>query len=91
MPRNDYGWNHRRLRAKLKPFVESGEAICARCGFPIAWDEEFNLDHADDGSGEYLGVSHPKCNARAGGRRGGRVIARKRRLERAWSREWLSD
>jgi hypothetical protein len=33
------------------------------------------LDHADDGSGRYLGYSHRHCNASAGASRGNRMRA----------------
>jgi hypothetical protein len=33
------------------------------------------LDHADDGSGRYLGYSHQRCNASAGAARGNRMRA----------------
>ena len=42
--------------------VAEGEAVCARCGFPIGPGDRWDLDHADDGSGEYLGPSHAACN-----------------------------
>ncbi len=45
-----------------------GRARCSRCGLAIGVDEEFDLDHADDGVG-YLGVSHVGCNRSAPHRR----------------------
>jgi hypothetical protein len=42
--------------------------VCTRCGLPIRPDEEFDLDHADDGNG-YLGVAHVSCNRSAPHRR----------------------
>lgn len=60
-----YGASHQRMRKKYRPLVESGQAVCARCGEPIAPTDLWELDHAEDRS-TYLGPSHRACNRRAG-------------------------
>lgn len=56
-----YGRDHQKLRAALKPYVETGRFLCARCFELIAADDEWHLDHTDDRTG-YLGPSHAECN-----------------------------
>jgi hypothetical protein len=63
-----YGGAHQRARAAALRLVRAGKARCSRCGLAIGVDEEFDLDHADDGLG-YLGVSHVGCNRSAPHRR----------------------
>lgn len=63
-----YGGAHQRARQAALRLVRAGNARCSRCGLPIGVDEEFDLDHADDGNG-YLGVSHVGCNRSAPHRR----------------------
>ena len=53
------------MRARLAPVVALGETPCARCNEPIGPEEEWQLDHKDDGPG-WLGPAHVRCNARAG-------------------------
>jgi hypothetical protein len=65
-----YRGAHDRLRKQWARQVEAGTACCARCGFLIMPGESFDVDHADDGSGEYIGVAHSSCNRSAGARRG---------------------
>lgn len=60
-----YGAHHQRMRERLKPLVESGQAVCSRCGRLILPNEHWDLDHRDDRKG-YLGASHRACNRGAG-------------------------
>jgi hypothetical protein len=57
-------------RRKWALRVATGTVACARCGFLIEPGAKFDLDHADDGSGRYIGISHVHCNRRAGALRG---------------------
>jgi hypothetical protein len=59
-----YGRAHRLVRKKYAPMVKAGNAVCARCGKPIAPDELWDLDHddADPLQRRYLGPSHRSCN-----------------------------
>jgi hypothetical protein len=58
-----YGPAHRRLRREVAATIATGVPVsCARCGLPILPGAPFDLDHADDNSGRYLGASHPDCN-----------------------------
>lgn len=87
-----YGAAHRTLRAQYARLVEAGQAVCARCGRPIAPGAPFDLDHDAERLG-YLGVSHRKCNRVAGARNGAGVAnARRRSAEprklRNPSRNW---
>jgi hypothetical protein len=59
-----YDRNHKRLRAQMTPAVRSGKVRCSRCGLPIGPNEDWHLDHADDGNG-YRGASHAYCNTTA--------------------------
>jgi hypothetical protein len=54
------GWCGRRYAS----IVEAGNAVCARCGEPIAPCEKSDLDHDDDDplQRRYLGPSHRRCN-----------------------------
>lgn len=63
-----YGHRHQEERKRWLTIVKRGDAICARCGWTIAPDAPFDLDHTDDRLG-YLGVSHRRCNRRAGGKK----------------------
>ena len=57
-----YGPAHRRRRAALRPSVEAGLAVCARCAKPIAPGEPWDLGHVDGREGEYAGPEHRACN-----------------------------
>lgn len=61
-----YGSTHDARRRQVKPLVDSGNAVCSRCGDPISPREQWHLDHTDDRTG-YLGVAHAYCNLRAAG------------------------
>jgi hypothetical protein len=62
--RRRYDRRHRRVRAKYAPVVKAGNAVCARCGKPIAPNELWDLDHDDNDplQRRYLGPSHRSCN-----------------------------
>jgi hypothetical protein len=59
-----YDRQHRRIRAKWDPIVNSGEAVCPRCKKPIRPYEPWDLDHddSDPTHRRYLGASHRRCN-----------------------------
>lgn len=61
---------HRKTRARLKPYADAGLLNCARCGDRIAPGQPWHLDHSDDRQ-VYLGASHARCNSVAAGNRGG--------------------
>lgn len=63
-----YGGAHQRLRAALLPYAVGSP--CCRCGKPIKPGEPVDLDH--DEHGGYLGLSHQRCNRRAGGQKASR-------------------
>lgn len=71
-----YGTLHQRQRRLLAPLVESGAAICARCGEPIKAGEAWDLGHDDADRSQYSGPEHQKCNRATAGRR--------RRTSRRW-------
>jgi hypothetical protein len=56
-----YGPGHRALRARFERVVAAGEAVCARCGDPIAPTDLWDLGHVD-GTFEYAGPEHARCN-----------------------------
>jgi hypothetical protein len=68
-----YGQTHKKLRQRLAGLVASGQAICARCGRPIAPGETFDLGHVDVDKSRYAGPEHRRCNRLAGGKRGAAV------------------
>ena len=88
-----YGWTHQTERKRWKPIVESGAALCVRCGLPIAAGAPWHLDHSDDKLG-YLGPSHARCNLKAAAKRGNALMRAKKALSqppgsgRVPSREW---
>jgi hypothetical protein len=59
-----YDRRHRRVRKKWAFTVLAGNAVCARCGKPIAPGELWDLDHDDEDplQRRYLGPSHRSCN-----------------------------
>jgi hypothetical protein len=65
--RDQYGHAHRQARAALGDVT--GQP-CVRCARPILRDEPWDLDHSDDGSGQYLGPAHRACNRAAGASKG---------------------
>lgn len=91
-----YGHQHRLYRENLRPLVESGRAVCNRCGLPVdPLRDEWHVDHADDRRGYQRNpIAHASCNMSAGGRKGAartnatRVAARAPAGATAWSRCW---
>ena len=68
-----YGAKHQEIRRELAPLVESGLAVCARCGQPIAADAAWDLGHDDDDRTRYVGPEHAACNRATAGRRAARA------------------
>jgi hypothetical protein len=79
-----YGHRHRQMRERVARSVAAGVVSCARCGKLICPDQQWDLDHADDGGPlEYLGASHSRCN------RATATVALDRALAaRVVSRDW---
>jgi hypothetical protein len=63
-----YGTDHQQARRRALAALVDGTP-CPRCGLPMAYSQQLDLDHTDDRTG-YLGLSHRRCNARAGARKG---------------------
>lgn len=81
------------MRARLVPVVATGTVRCARCDELIAADDDWQLDHRDDGHG-WLGPSHKRCNLRAGweamvGKNGNGHFVEE--VPTRWSRRWFDD
>jgi excisionase family DNA binding protein len=74
-----YGSRHQAERRRWALVVESGAALCVRCGLPIAPGARWHLDHRDDGLG-YLGPAHAMCNLRAAAKRGNKLMRAKQAL-----------
>ena len=60
--RRGYDETHRKIRARLRPIVESGRAHCWRCGEGIGAREEWDLGHDDHDRTRYRGPEHVRCN-----------------------------
>lgn len=85
------GTQQRSARARLQPLVESGGAVCPRCGQPIlpgeAWDAGHRVDLVDDLRSRAEHAEHRRCNRSAGGRRGAAITNARRRAAnnfRSW-------
>ena len=68
-----YGKAHRLERAKWKPIVDAGSAICAEpvCLMPTRWikpGSPWHLSHNTDGTA-WIGPSHRRCNLAENARR----------------------
>ena len=63
-----YGLPHRAVRKRLEPIVAAGNAVCWRCGKPIAPGSEWHLGHDDTGT-RWMGPEHKKCNLSDAGRK----------------------
>jgi hypothetical protein len=50
-----YGSHHKRMRRRYALEVRAGNAICWRCGKPIAPDEPWDLGHDDDNPSSHRG------------------------------------
>lgn len=62
-----------RARSAMKPMVDSGEAVCFRCGLPIRPGATWHLDHkvrlsdgGDANDPSNWAASHARCNTRDG-------------------------
>jgi hypothetical protein len=83
-----YGVAHRKRRERVAREVRAGGVLCVRCDLEISPDEEWHLDHNDDGRG-WLGPAHAACNTSAGGRVGRqRQLVTTRGEVGRWSRCW---
>jgi hypothetical protein len=88
--RRRYTSEHGRVRAALVARTVWGTTLCCRCKHPLEAGDQVQLDHADDESGDYLGLSHgskcrvcgTRCNQSAGGQVGA-LLAGKRLRSRA--------
>jgi hypothetical protein len=68
-----YGARHQAVRAAT--VGQAAGRPCARCGEVIRSFDAVDLDHADDGSGEYIGWSHARCNRSSAASRGNAMRA----------------
>jgi hypothetical protein len=78
-------------RRLLTPHVESGRAVCPRCGRPILPGQDWDVGHVDDLAlgghpGGRVRAEHALCNRRAGGRLGAQL----RRARYTRTRDWLA-
>jgi hypothetical protein len=92
-PTQRYGVAHKALRKRLAPVVAGGTVRCARCDELIAQDENWELDHRDDGNG-WLGPSHRSCNRSAGWEKMVASNGNGQALLEApyrWSRRWCDE
>jgi hypothetical protein len=53
---------HQQLRKRWQRVVESGSAVCARCGLPIERGEFWDLGHVNGDKTRYAGPEHRRCN-----------------------------
>lgn len=63
-----YDAPYHRARARAKRLVDSGRAVCWRCGKPIAKGAPFDLGHDDHDRSIIRGPEHPQCNRSAAGK-----------------------
>lgn len=73
-----YGYEHKKLRARLAREVAAGISVCWRCGLPIHPNEPWDLGHDDVDRSIYRGPEHRACNRATAGRK-----------VRRQSRRWL--
>jgi len=85
-PEQRRAWNrkydtlHRRRRQIAEVAVLKGEAVCWRCGKPIAPDEPWELGHDEEGE-RHMGPEHRFCNRSEAGRRTRERFRRRTSLE----------
>jgi hypothetical protein len=61
-----YGYQHQQHRLLItKPLVDTGQAICYRCGNYIDPQEPWDDGHNDDDRTVYMGPEHRYCNRSA--------------------------
>ena len=77
-----YGPKHKKARAAMKLWVDTGLASCTRCGRYIDPHEPWDADHTEDRT-DYRGPAHRTCNRRAGGIKGN-LRSRKLVTARRW-------
>jgi hypothetical protein len=90
-----YSGDHPKERARIKPIVDAGQAMCAEiiCLMPNRWIQPgtpWDLAHDRTRPGFYLGPAHRKCNRAEGGRHRA-LVARARifgHARRTRSRDW---
>jgi hypothetical protein len=89
-----YGVPHKTLRKRYAEVVAAGRAVCWRCEKPIHPEEEWHLDHTDDGR-SWAGPEHARCNLSAAGKARAQQLygttAKPRREVDGpprWSRHW---
>ena len=64
-----YGYRHQQIRKRFNYLVQSGQAVCWRCGQPIPAGDDWDLGHDDDDRTKYRGPEHIACNRATSGRR----------------------
>lgn len=88
-----YGTKHQALRRQFAELVDSGRALCARCGQPIIPGTLWDLGHADNDRSRYVGPEHRTCNRGAAARktnsiRRAKSAERKANAKRATTIRW---
>jgi hypothetical protein len=72
-PRKSRRYGNRHQRTRAATLSAAYGAACTRCGLPMLPGQALDLDHADDGSGRYLGYAHSGCNRSVGASLGNRM------------------
>lgn len=70
---------YRKLRRALQVIHRAGDAVCWRCGRPIAPTEQMHVGHDDVDKSIIRGPEHMLCNVRTA-----TYKARRRRKRTAW-------
>jgi hypothetical protein len=79
-----YGVRHEQLREAWARSVTAGIVSCARCGFPIAPGEPWDLGHDDEDRSRYTGPEHRGCNRSAGAAQASKQVPEQVRFSREW-------